>query len=90
MEARVAATVSGEGKENVPTVVVVDKVKEVPELLCVKVGGDDLLIRELSPVSHHTQSQGLPMGEESTQMVSHGLLAIVDGCEDSSNGSRSQ
>ena len=48
MEARVAATVSGEGKENVPTVVVVDKVKEVPELLCVKVGGDDLLIKELS------------------------------------------
>ena len=37
-----------EGKENVPTVVVVDKVKEVPELLCVEVGGDGLLIRELS------------------------------------------
>ena len=39
---------------------------------------------ENSPVSYHTQPQGLTMGEESTQMISNVLLAIENGCEDSS------
>ena len=59
------------------------KVKEIPEQLYVEVGGDNLLTRELPPVSQCTQPQGLPKGEESTQMVSRVLLAIEDDCEDS-------